>query len=42
MQSSIPQFDTKTIIGATHMIPQDKPAEFEATVREFLSKIFTG
>jgi pimeloyl-ACP methyl ester carboxylesterase len=42
MQSSIPQFDTKTIIGATHMIPQDKPAEFEDTVRKFLLKIFNS
>ena len=39
MRSSIPQFNTKTIIGATHMIPQDKPLEFEAEVRAFLSNI---
>ena len=39
MRSSIPQFDTKTIMGATHMIPQDKPAEFEVAVRAFLSSI---
>lgn len=40
MRSSIPEFSTKTINGATHMIPQDKPAEFEGAVRAFLSNIF--
>ena len=39
MKASIPQFNAKTIIGATHMIPQDKPDEFEEEVRAFLSTI---
>jgi len=40
MRSLLPDFEVKTVEGATHMIPQDKPAEFEAAVRGFLSKIY--
>jgi len=39
MRRSIPDLETVTIQGATHMVPQDKPAEFEKAVKTFLSKI---
>lgn len=39
MRRSIPNLETVTIQGATHMVPQDKPAEFEKAVKTFLSKI---
>jgi len=28
-----------TVEGATHMVPQDKPKEFEAQVRRFLERV---
>ncbi|MFQ6075816.1 MAG: alpha/beta fold hydrolase [Candidatus Bathyarchaeia archaeon] len=40
MRSLLPDFEVKAVEGATHMIPQDRPAEFEVAVREFLSKIY--
>lgn len=39
MRESIPEFASVTILGATHMVPQEKPEEFEETVRSFISKI---
>ena len=39
MKSSIPSLTVVTIQGATHMVPQDKPAEFEKAVRGFLAKV---
>lgn len=39
MQSLVSKLEAKTIKGATHMIPQDKPAEFEREVRALLTKI---
>ncbi len=37
MKSAIPDCTLATIDGSGHSVPQDKPAEFEAAVREFLS-----
>jgi len=39
MRSIIPNFEALTVEGATHMIPQDKPEEFERLVRAFLTKV---
>ena len=39
MKKSIPGFESLTVEGATHMVPQDKPEEFEAAVRGFLNRI---
>lgn len=39
MRESIPGFASVTIQEATHMVPQDKPEEFEKAVRAFISKI---
>ena len=39
MRESIPEFTSVTIRGATHMVPQDNPAEFEKAVRYFMTKI---
>ena len=37
MTTAIPNCKLATIEGSGHSVPQDKPADFEATVREFLS-----
>ena len=39
MRSLIPDFTAVTVEGATHMIPQDRPAAFEREVRAFLARI---
>lgn len=39
MRGSIPEFESVTIKEATHMVPQEKPEEFEEAIRGFLSKI---
>ena len=39
MRKDIPEFTSVTIQGATHMVPQDRPAEFEKAVRDFMAKI---
>jgi len=42
MKKSIPEFSSVTIEGATHMVPQDRPEEFENAVRDFIAKIGHG
>ena len=37
MSAAIPNCTLATIEGSGHSVPQDKPAEFEAAVREFLA-----
>jgi pimeloyl-ACP methyl ester carboxylesterase len=39
MKKSVPGFESLTVEGATHMVPQDRPEEFEAAVRGFLNRI---
>ena len=39
MKASIPRFSVVTIQGATHMVPHDKPTEFEKAVRSFLTEM---
>ena len=39
MREGIPEFASVTIRGATHMVPQDRPAEFEKAMRDFMAKI---
>ena len=39
MREKIPGLEVATVDGATHMVPQDKPREFEGLVRAFLKKI---
>ncbi|MCW3992213.1 MAG: alpha/beta hydrolase [Candidatus Bathyarchaeota archaeon] len=36
MKSTMPSLEVVTVEGATHMVPQDKPEEFEGHVRAFL------
>jgi pimeloyl-ACP methyl ester carboxylesterase len=36
MKRTLPQLKVVTVEGATHMVPQDKPKEFEQLVRKFL------
>jgi pimeloyl-ACP methyl ester carboxylesterase len=39
MKITLPELEVVTVEGATHMVPQDKPAEFERHIREFLRKV---
>ena len=39
MKRSIPRFESVTVRGATHMVPQDNPVEFEEEGRGFLGRI---
>jgi pimeloyl-ACP methyl ester carboxylesterase len=39
MRGSIQRFESVTVRGASHMVPQDTPAEFEEEVRGFLGRI---
>jgi len=39
MAKLIPGLEVSTVKGASHMVPQDKPAEFEKEVRSFLAKL---
>ncbi|MBM3292573.1 alpha/beta hydrolase [Candidatus Bathyarchaeota archaeon] len=39
MEKSIPKLETVTIQGTGHMIPQDKPQEFEEEIKKFLKKL---
>ncbi len=39
MAKLIPGLEIATVRGASHMVPQDKPTEFEAEVRAFLKKL---
>jgi len=39
MKATMPRLQVVTVEGATHMVPQDKPAEFERHVREFLKTL---
>jgi len=40
MKKVVPDLSVVTVKGATHMVPQDKPAEFEQHIRTFLKRIF--
>lgn len=40
MKKVVPDLTVITVEGATHMVPQDKPAEFERHLRTFLKKLF--
>ena len=40
MKKTMPHLDVVTVEGATHMVPQDKPKEFEHHIRDFLKKLF--
>jgi pimeloyl-ACP methyl ester carboxylesterase len=39
MAKLIPGLEVSTVKGASHMVPQDKPAEFEKEVRGFLQRL---
>ena len=39
MRKSVPGLESVMVEGATHMVPQDKPEEFEAAVRGFLNRM---
>ena len=39
MEEIMPRLEVVTVEGATHMVPQDKPAEFERHVRSFLREL---
>jgi len=39
MRGIIPGLEVSTVEGASHMVPQDKPVEFEELIRNFLKKI---
>jgi pimeloyl-ACP methyl ester carboxylesterase len=39
MREGIPGLRVTTINGATHMVPQEKPVEFERAVRGFMDEI---
>jgi pimeloyl-ACP methyl ester carboxylesterase len=39
MKRVVSSLESLTVEGATHMVPQDKPEEFEVAVQGFLSKI---
>jgi pimeloyl-ACP methyl ester carboxylesterase len=39
MTKLIPGLEVSTVKGASHMVPQDKPAEFEEEVRAFLQRL---
>jgi pimeloyl-ACP methyl ester carboxylesterase len=39
MAKLIPGLEVVTVKGASHMVPQDKPAEFEKEVRAFLQRL---
>jgi len=40
MKKVVPDLSVVTVEGATHMVPQDKPAEFEGHLRAFLKGLF--
>ncbi len=39
MAKLIPGLEVVTVEGASHMVPQDKPIEFEKEVRSFLQRL---
>ena len=39
MRKMIPDFEVVTVRGATHMVPQDQPVEFDRAVRKFLTRV---
>ena len=39
MKELIPGIEIVSVDGATHMVPQDKPVEFEAHLRRFLERV---
>jgi len=39
MKKSVPDFESIAVEGATHMVPQDRPQEFEVAVRGFFNRI---
>jgi pimeloyl-ACP methyl ester carboxylesterase len=39
MKEIVPGIEIVTVEGATHMVPQDKPEEFEAHLRSFLERV---
>ena len=39
MKEIVPGIEIVTVEGATHMVPQDKPEEFEAHLRRFLERV---
>ena len=40
MKKTMPRLKVVTVEGATHMVPQDKPKEFEQHIRDFLKRLF--
>jgi pimeloyl-ACP methyl ester carboxylesterase len=39
MERRIPDFEAVFVEEATHMVPQDKPEEFEGHLRGFLGRV---
>jgi len=39
MERTLPSLEAEVVNGAGHMIPQEKPEEFEKLVRRFLDKV---
>ena len=39
MKRFLSDIEIVTVEGATHMVPQDKPVEFEGLLRRFLERI---
>ena len=42
MKRTLPYLKVVTVQGATHMVPQDKPEEFEGHLRAFLEGLSSG
>lgn len=39
MERTLPGLETVVVRGAGHMIPQEKPEEFEKLIKQFLMKV---
>ena len=39
MEKTVPDIEAIVVEGTGHMIPQDKPEEFEKLIRSFLRKV---
>jgi pimeloyl-ACP methyl ester carboxylesterase len=39
MMKLIPGLEVVTVMGASHMVPQDKPEDFEKEIRAFLKRL---
>jgi pimeloyl-ACP methyl ester carboxylesterase len=40
MENTVPDIEAIVVDGTGHMIPQDRPEEFEKLVRGFLERVY--